>query len=109
MTTQMMPSTTVTEASAPSMTAVAPPSHTGNRAGADTGCRADASVARRRDRPNAAAPRRPERGGQLVLIAVTAGVDAHYVGRLGPSALAGLWLRVPASDAGCSDGQLEHG
>jgi len=31
----------------------------------------------------------------VVLIAVTVGVDAHYVGRLGPSALAGLSLVFP--------------
>jgi len=31
----------------------------------------------------------------VVLIAVTAGVDAHFVGRLGPSALAGLSLVFP--------------
>jgi putative MATE family efflux protein len=31
----------------------------------------------------------------VILIAVTAGVDAHYVGRLGPSALAGLALVFP--------------
>ena len=31
----------------------------------------------------------------VVLIAVTVGVDAHFVGRLGPSALAGLSLVFP--------------
>jgi len=90
----MMPSTTVTEASAPSMTAVAPPCIPASR--------------RRRHRPaartrlllearssNAAAPRRPERGGHVVLIAVTAGVRRPLCRPLGPSALAGLSLVFP--------------
>jgi len=45
----------------------------------------------------------------VVLIAVTASVDAHFVGELNSSALAGLSLVFPMMNAHAADGQLQHG
>ena len=91
----MMPSTTVTEASAPSMTVVASPSHTGippapTPAAARTRLLLEGAIV-----PTLLRLAAPNVVVNVVLIAVTAGVDAHYVGRLGPSALAGLSLVFP--------------
>src|SRR5882672_3697218 len=91
----MMPSTTVTEASAPSMTVVASPSHTGippapTPAAARTRLLLEGAIV-----PTLLRLAAPNVVVNVVLIAVTAGVDAHFVGRLGASALAGLSLVFP--------------
>ena len=91
----MTPPTVAAEAPAPSTTVLAPPSPRAAAPPQKPGAARTRLLLEGAIVPTLLRLAAPNVVVNVILIAVTAGVDAHYVGRLGPSALAGLALVFP--------------